>query len=229
MSFVNVTPEAVAAAASDLTGIGSVLGEANAVAARATTTVLAAGADEVSAAIAALFSFHGQSYQTLGAQAEAFHAQFAQLMANGAGTYASAEAANAAPFQGLLGAVNAPVQTLTGRPLIGNGANGAPGTGANGGAGGWLIGNGGAGGSGAPGLNGGAGGAAGLIGTGGAGGAGGSSSTVNGGVGGTGGAGGWLFGNGGAGGAGGASAIPLGPDLIGNGGAGGAGGSGGLF
>ncbi|MEK7034138.1 PE domain-containing protein, partial [Mycobacterium ulcerans] len=35
MSFVNVTPEAVAAAASDLTGIGSVLGEANAVAARA--------------------------------------------------------------------------------------------------------------------------------------------------------------------------------------------------
>ncbi len=149
MSFVNVTPEAVAAAASDLTGIGSVLGEANAVAARATTTVLAAGGDEVSAAIAALFSFHGQSYQTLGAQAEAFHAQFAQLMANGAGTYASAEAANAAPFQGLLGAVNAPVQTLTGRPLIGNGANGAPGTGANGGAGGEAeLAAGGAGGSG---------------------------------------------------------------------------------
>ncbi|AVE84779.1 hypothetical protein C3937_01525, partial [Mycobacterium tuberculosis] len=43
----------------------------------------------------------------------------------------------------------APFQTLTGRPLIGNGANGTPGTGADGGAGGWLFGNGGNGGSGA--------------------------------------------------------------------------------
>ncbi|WP_236730248.1 hypothetical protein, partial [Mycobacterium tuberculosis] len=29
-------------------------------------------------------------------------------------------------------AVNAPIQAVTGRPLIGNGANGAPGTGADG-------------------------------------------------------------------------------------------------
>ncbi|WP_412768515.1 PGRS repeat-containing protein, partial [Mycobacterium canetti] len=90
-------------------------------------------------------------------------------LAAGAGAYAGAEAAQ----QTLLNAVNGPVQALTGRPLIGNGANGAPGTGTNGAPGGWLLGDGGAGGSGAPGQNGGAGGAAGLIGTGGPGGGGG--------------------------------------------------------
>ncbi|REM22372.1 PE family protein, partial [Mycobacterium tuberculosis] len=47
----------------------------------------------------------------------------------------------------MLAAVNAQSVALTGRPLIGNGANGAPGTGANGAPGGWLLGNGGAGGS----------------------------------------------------------------------------------
>ncbi|REL51516.1 hypothetical protein DSI17_05210, partial [Mycobacterium tuberculosis] len=51
--------------------------------------------------------------------------------------------------QNVLNVVNEPFQTLTGRPLIGNGANGTPGTGADGGAGGWLFGNGGNGGSGA--------------------------------------------------------------------------------
>ncbi|WP_328516634.1 PGRS repeat-containing protein [Mycobacterium canetti] len=133
-------------------------------------------------------------------------------LAAGAGAYAGAEAAQ----QTLLNAVNGPVQALTGRPLIGNGANGAPGTGTNGAPGGWLLGDGGAGGSGAPGQNGGAGGAAGLIGTGGPGGAGGTSITGNGGAGGAGGAGGWLWGNGGLGGLGGAALNG------GNGGAGGA-------
>ncbi len=61
------------------------------------------------------------------------------------------------PLQGVFDAVNAPTQALTGRPLIGNGANGAPGTGQSGALGGWLLGNGGAGGSGGPGESGGAG------------------------------------------------------------------------
>ncbi|WP_343286442.1 PGRS repeat-containing protein, partial [Mycobacterium tuberculosis] len=83
-------------------------------------------------------------------------------------TYAVAEAASATPLQNVLDAINAPVQSLTGRPLIGDGANGIDGTGQAGGNGGWLWGNGGNGGSGAPGQAGGAGGAAGLIGNGGA-------------------------------------------------------------
>jgi hypothetical protein len=109
-----------------------------------------------------LFGAHGRAYQSLSAQAAAFHQQFEQLMSGGAAQYAAAEAANANPLQTLeqdiLGVINAPSLALTGRPLIGNGANGKPGTGANGGNGGWLLGNGGAGGQGAESGNGGNGG-----------------------------------------------------------------------
>ncbi|MCV7123872.1 PE family protein, partial [Mycobacterium lacus] len=178
MSFVFTAPEMLMAAATDLAGIGSALGAANAAAAAATTGVLPAAADEVSAQIAALFSQHAQSYRALSAQAAAFHDQFVGALTTGGASYASAEAANAQ--QNLLNAINAPTQALLGRPLIGNGANGAPGTGANGAPGGILIGNGGAGGSGGPGQNGGKGGAAGLFGLGGAGGAGGTGTTVGG-------------------------------------------------
>ncbi|WP_459758515.1 PE family protein, partial [Mycobacterium riyadhense] len=160
MSFVIAVPDTLVAAASDLTGIASALSVANATAAAQTTELLAAAQDEVSAAIAALFSAHGQGYQTVSTQAAAFHAQFVQTLTAGAGSYATAEAAS----QQLLNEINAPTQALLGRPLIGNGANGAPGTGANGGDGGLLFGNGGAGGSGAPGQRGGNGGAAGLFG-----------------------------------------------------------------
>lgn len=61
MSFVIAAPEALVAVASDLAGIGSALAEANAAALAPTTALLAAGADEVSAAIAALFGAHGRS------------------------------------------------------------------------------------------------------------------------------------------------------------------------
>ena len=209
MPYVVALPEALGAAATDLANIGSALNVATAAAAAPTTRMLAAADDEVSVAIAALLSGHGQAYQAVSAQAAAFQAQFVQTLNAGAGSYAATEAANASPLQTLeqdvFGAINAPFQILTGRPLIGNGANGAPGTGQNGAPGGWLLGDGGAGGSGgATHLNGGAGGAAGLLGTGGAGGAGANSLSGTAGAGGPGGAGG-LMGAGGVGGAGGAS------------------------
>ena len=78
MSYVIAAPEFVTAAATDLAGIGSSLSEANAAAAASTTKVIAAGGDEVSAAIASLFSGHGQQFQALSAQAAAFHSQFVQ-------------------------------------------------------------------------------------------------------------------------------------------------------
>lgn len=52
MSYVLATPEMVAAAANNLAQIGSTLSAANAAALAPTTGVLAAGADEVSAAAA---------------------------------------------------------------------------------------------------------------------------------------------------------------------------------
>src|SRR5690349_21435685 len=99
MSWVIAAPEYVAAAASDLAGIGSTLSAANAAAAFPTSSVLAAGADEVSAAISALFGAHAQMYQALSAQASMFHDQFVALMNGGAAQYAAAEAANVLPFQ----------------------------------------------------------------------------------------------------------------------------------
>ncbi len=99
MSFVNATPEYVAAAASDLANIGSTISSANSAAVGPTSSVSAAGADSVSAAIAQLFGAHAQAYQAISAQAAQFHQQFVQLMSSGAAQYASAEAANAGPLQ----------------------------------------------------------------------------------------------------------------------------------
>lgn len=58
MSYVLATPEMVAAAATNLAQIGSALSAANAAALAQITAVPAAGADELSAAVASLFSGH---------------------------------------------------------------------------------------------------------------------------------------------------------------------------
>jgi PE-PPE domain/PE family len=251
MSYVIAAPEIMTSAATDLASLGSMMRAANSAAATQTTGVLAAAEDEVSAVIAAVFSAHGQGFQALGAQAVAFQDQFVQALTAGAGSYAGAEAANVAAFtanpaqtigQDLLNLINGPFLALTGRPLIGNGANGVTvnGVGQPGGAGGILYGSGGNGGnSTAAGAPGGAGGPAGLIGTGGTGGRGapggeGGTAGLLWGTGGTGGFGGpaapggsggsaLLFGNGGPGGTGGPAAGTL------PGGIGGHGGTAGLF
>jgi hypothetical protein len=247
VSFVIAAPEIVGAAASDLASIGSAISDATAVAAAPTTSLLVAGEDEVSTAVAALFGNYAKDFQTLSAQATAFHDQFVQALSTSAGSYANTEVASAEQF--LLNAVNAPTETLLGRPLIGNGASGGtvngvgqPGgaggilygnggaggnstnvgvAGGNGGAGG-LLGSGGAGGTGGPGGNGGLGGNAGLFGAGGAGGAGGiGTAAAPPGTGGPGGQGGLIYGDGGAGGTGGA----VGDGSIAHGGPGGLGGN----
>ncbi|WP_280177807.1 cellulose binding domain-containing protein [Mycobacterium pseudokansasii] len=109
---MTAVPEALAAAAREITGIGSTLSAANAAAAAPTTGLLAAGADEVSAAIAGLFSSHAREYQALSAQAVAFHEQFVTALTASARSYLSTEAANIAPLrnvvQGLLGMIGAP-------------------------------------------------------------------------------------------------------------------------
>jgi hypothetical protein len=92
MFFVHADPEALVTAASDLTGIGSTLGTANAAAAAPTTGVVASAADEVSAQVAALLSEHGLGYQQLSSQMAAFHERFVQTLTAGAGAYVAAEA-----------------------------------------------------------------------------------------------------------------------------------------
>ncbi|WP_373190997.1 PE family protein, partial [Mycobacterium marinum] len=129
MSFVNVVPNTVAAAAGDLASIRSALSEATAAAAGPTTDVLAAGGDEVSTAISQLFGAHGQEFQVVSAQLRGFHDQLVRLMRAGAAAYASVEATAQQDLsmaeQGLVNAVNAPAQALLGHPIIGTGGSGS--------------------------------------------------------------------------------------------------------
>src|SRR5580693_1858646 len=95
MSFVTAQPEALAAAAGSLQGIGSAMSAQNAAVAAPTTGVVPAAADEVSALTAAQFAAHAQMYQAVSAQAAAIHEMFVNTLGTSAGSYAAAEAANA--------------------------------------------------------------------------------------------------------------------------------------
>lgn len=154
MSFVSISPDFVAATAGEVARVGSTIEAANSAAAASTTHILTAAADEVSTRIAALFGSYGQEYRAISDQVAAYHSQFVATLNAGSGAYATAEALNAE--QALLDVINAPTQTLLGRPLIGNGAN-ATTPGGAGGAGGILYGNGGNGAAGTAGQAGGAG------------------------------------------------------------------------
>lgn len=95
MSAMTVVPELMGQAAGQLENIGSAVSAAHAAAAGPTTGVVAAAADEVSAAIAGLFSSHAQQYQALNAQAAVFHSQFTNLLNAGGASYLGTEIANA--------------------------------------------------------------------------------------------------------------------------------------
>jgi hypothetical protein len=111
-----------------LANIGATISDANAAAVASTTQLVPAAEDEISAAIAGLFGAHAQEFHALAAQAAAFHDRFVQAVGAGAGSYVSAEGANAGALlqrvqQDLLAAVNAPAEALLGRPLMGTGTS----------------------------------------------------------------------------------------------------------
>ena len=111
MTYVLTQPPVVAAAAADVTAIGSAISAANAAAAGATTSVVAAAGDEVSAATATLFTAYAQDYQTLLKQAGAFHDEFAAALAAAGSAYSQAEfaASNALGLTGGAGGAGMPV------------------------------------------------------------------------------------------------------------------------
>ena len=73
VSYVVATPDLLATAAKDLAAMGSAVSAANAAAAHSTTSSLAAGADEVSTRIAAVFGAHGLKYQAVEPQGAQFN------------------------------------------------------------------------------------------------------------------------------------------------------------
>ena len=105
MSYVIAAPEMMAAAATDLAGIGSMLSAAHTAAAAPTAAVIPAAADEVSASIAHLFSQYGEGFQALAEKTSVFHDQFVQNLKTSAGAYTSAEATNAALLPPAIGSL----------------------------------------------------------------------------------------------------------------------------
>lgn len=83
MSYFIAVPDELALAATELDSIGAALSVANVAAALPTTGILAAGADDVSTAIAA----------------STFHTQFVRALNLSGGAYAAADVANASPLQ----------------------------------------------------------------------------------------------------------------------------------
>lgn len=112
MTHLIAAPEMMVSAATNAVKIGSAISAAGAAAAGSTTNVLAAAADEVSAAVANLFGTYGRELQAALTHATAFHDEFVQTLAGAATNYAQAEAANAAAVANALGGLNAQVQSL---------------------------------------------------------------------------------------------------------------------
>jgi len=126
MSFVLVVPDVLKTAAADLAEIGSAVSAGNLAAAIPTTELATAGADQVSAAIAALFGAHARQYQTAAAQAATYYEEFVRALTAAEASYAGTEAAIATSMQGALGAVTAAPALVLGSPLLGVAANAVP-------------------------------------------------------------------------------------------------------
>ncbi|OBI66336.1 PE-PPE domain-containing protein [Mycobacterium sp. E796] len=107
MSYLVAVPENLNSVATELAGIAEALNTAKASAAARTTGILAAAKDEVSAAIASLFSGQAQAFQAVSAQAAAFHQEFVRALSAAAGAYADAEAAGASRLLAGPGATSA--------------------------------------------------------------------------------------------------------------------------
>ena len=96
MSFVSIVPELLSTAAENLQSVGVRLQAQNTAAAAPTTGLNPPASDEVSALTAMQFAAHAQAYQAVSAQAVAIHQMFVTMLAVGANSYATTEAANAA-------------------------------------------------------------------------------------------------------------------------------------
>src|SRR5580658_10678171 len=96
MAYVNTTPAAIAATATQLEGIGNSFAAESSAAAAPTTAIAPAASDEVSTLQSGVFSTYGQLYQTVSAQAQAIHQQFVNLLQSSSSSYQDTEAANEA-------------------------------------------------------------------------------------------------------------------------------------
>jgi hypothetical protein len=95
MSFVSIVPEFLSTAADNLQSVGLRLQAQNTAALAPTTGLIPPASDEVSALTAMQFAAHARAYQAVSAQSAAIHQMFVTVLAAGADSYATTEAANA--------------------------------------------------------------------------------------------------------------------------------------
>ncbi|KZS78754.1 PE family protein [Mycobacterium kansasii] len=118
MSFLQILPEELTAAGTQLGALGSSLTAQNAAAAAPTTAIAPAALDEVSALQAALFTAYGTLYQQVSAEAAAMHDMFVNTLGFSAGTYGATESLNSAaagsPFSGLTSGIGGLIDGTTG-------------------------------------------------------------------------------------------------------------------
>lgn len=96
MSYLTTQPEELTAAAGKLEIAGAAMASQNTAAAPPITTgIVPAGADEISALQASLFTAYGTLYQQVNVEAQAMYDLFVNTLATSANTYADAETANA--------------------------------------------------------------------------------------------------------------------------------------
>ena len=118
MSSTNVNPDALAVAAAHLENLGASITDANRAAAAVTTQVIPAAEDEISAAIAGVFTTCAQDFHGLAAQAAEFHGGFVQALYSSGKSYLAAEASSAAALVGTGGPTAAQVIQLYGNGPI---------------------------------------------------------------------------------------------------------------
>ncbi|MBW0014477.1 PE-PPE domain-containing protein [Mycobacterium sp.] len=109
---MQVIPEQVAAAAADVGNIGARLEAANAVAALPTGSIVPAAADEVSAAITAVFNNQATVFRGLTAQATTFHQRFTQLLSAAFTAYTQTEQAALQALRNLISEVESPLSSF---------------------------------------------------------------------------------------------------------------------
>ncbi len=109
MAVMQVIPGGLASAAQDVGRIGAALEEANAAAALRTSSVLPAGADEVSAAITPVFIDQSRIYRELAAQGQAFEQGFMRLLGAADVAYVEAEQAAEQALRDAVGELESPL------------------------------------------------------------------------------------------------------------------------
>ncbi|OBK14155.1 PE family protein [Mycobacterium asiaticum] len=119
MTQLLVDPQIVSTVTANIDRIGSTIRAASAAAAAPTSGLVAAAADEVSAAIANLFGTHGQEFQAVVNQVEAYHGQFQQNLAAAANAYVQTETAAVNSLRSALGLSAVPVSAAPALPYTG--------------------------------------------------------------------------------------------------------------